>query len=186
MGRLLRGGERRQCCSAGKLTDNEDWWRRTKHFHGESVFDDPETENHQIADRLFDLLRNHDFRAEEQAFLGGLIKSLYGRMPYHRLKVVKPKPGGKIAFAARIERAEQAMAMADIIDMKVADGTKQDAAVLAASVEYGVSEREVFRRLKEMRLERLKSAQYPSLMHFHLPEGFTVDDEGKLERLPLD
>ena len=166
------------------------WTQRLKHFGGPSMFDNREATEHEIFNALSDLALNHDLSPEEQAFVGGLCKALYGRAPFHHVRVVKAVPGGKIRFAAKIDRSHGSLDMADAIDIAVAGGAKLEAEVQGAADQLNLSRREVFRRLKEIRSQRLKwgepmaNGRHDPTCHMYIPAGFAVDAEGKLVIAP--
>lgn len=161
---------------------------RTKHVHDPSIFDNANTTDDEIASSLFDLVIDYDLSPEAQSFIGGLFRAFYGASPYHKISVKRASPGGMIARAKRIENAQSALAMADKIDCAVADGVKLDALVLEAEQAYQISDREVFRRLKYIRQQRLIWSQpLPSgkpepLLKFYIPQGYRVTVDGKLDR----
>jgi hypothetical protein len=158
---------------------------KTRHTRGPSIFDNRDTTLHEIAGAVFDVLLETELPPKAQAFLGALYRSFYGREPYHHLKVMSAAPGVKIKFASRIERAHEALEIADKIDSAVAFGEKLEAEVAAAMAKYDLSRREVFRRLKEIRKERIAWAELldgkrcPTFA-LYVPKGFDVDCDGKL------
>lgn len=160
-------------------------FERTRHYRDPSPFDNPETTRHDIADAVWDALMRSELPAETQALLGAIHRALYARMPFHHLKVHRPPPSSKIKFATKVERASEAIEIADIVDVAVALGGKQESAVQAAMDQFSISRREVLRRLKSVRemrasnfgVSRTKGA--PEILS-GCPKGFRVLPSGRL------
>lgn len=158
---------------------------RSRFANSPSLFDNPDVTSDQIADAIWDVLMRTELPEESQAFLGGLFRSFYGRSPYHHCKVHHPPKGSKVQFAARIEVAKETWEMADAIDIAVAQGEKLEAKIAWAEQRYGLSRRQVFRRLKEWRSQRLKwkamlVGEYKAASRTYLPDGYNVADDGRL------
>jgi len=174
--------------------DHEQIIQRTKHTKGPSILDARATTQYEIASELFRVVVEHDLSADAQAFMGALLRAFYGREPYHKLVVRPANEGAKIQFAAKVERWHEALEMADKIDIAVASGKKLESEVAEAEAAYSISRREVFRRLAEIRLQRiswLEAMEFEPndpVFHWYIPKGFQVDHDGKLvatEAVPL-
>jgi|GEM_PF-3017373 len=154
---------------------------------GRSIFDNPDTTRFNITEALFKLSETYDMSDDDNSFLLGLIRAIYGRSLYHRIQISMPKSGSKVMFAARIGRAHEALMMADEIDIAVANGSKLDAEICEAAAVLKISEREVFRRLSKIREQRkdwakdIKKYGLSSVGRHYIPRGFGVDREGKLK-----
>lgn len=89
--------------------DPQTFFDRSRYHNDPSVFDDPNAGREQIAEAVWAALMRNELPPEIQALLGGIRRSPYGRMPFHRLTVHTAPAGSKIKFAEQIELAREQM-----------------------------------------------------------------------------
>jgi hypothetical protein len=122
-------------------------------------------EQYDIVSGLQALVMEEDLSDKSYDFVMHIFLAVSGAHPNFRLQLEKPKEGASFKRALTQEKARVSHDLANEIDVFVANGGKQEAAVQSAMATYDLSRREVFRRLKEQREQR------KSYLEFALSEG---------------
>lgn len=110
--------------------------------------------------------------------------ALMGMHPTLKLNVEHPPKNGFFSNHARAIRRLLSFQVADEIDIAVANGLKLESGIRDAEQRYGLSRREVFRMLREIRNYRLEQAEAVRAMpgthrDYHWPDGLTIDAKGR-------
>jgi hypothetical protein len=133
---------------------------------------------------VFDLATQEGLSDENLDVLLTIFYALVGRHPRYRLKLEIAPEGRPFARAKAVENAHSATLMANEIDCEIARGMKQESAVEAASAKFGISRREVFRRLAAVRKWRADHLEFTKPGDAEIlagvPKGFKIRDDGHL------
>jgi|GEM_PF-6944646 len=123
---------------------------------------------------LWRIAQAHYMCDEDLALIASLSSALNGTHPDVQVAVEQVPEGVTPRKLAGWQREGKANNVADFIDMQVADGTKQEAAIQEAMSRFAVSRREAFRMLKEVRAIR------PQWAAFAEYEDYTTLEDGRL------
>ncbi len=138
--------------------------------------------NENAHDLLLEFLVEYDLLDPHLEAVTALTEALKGMHPHMAINVERI-PNGKIPRPLREQRkGGLAMAIADKIDMQVAQGVKQDSRIHEVMQESGISRREIFRMLKTARQERvvLKSMEHQLAEWDCWYEGYDIAADGTL------
>lgn len=149
---------------------------RREGFHADNTFD-----QERLRQEITMLLLQTDLPEKHYELLLALTEALGGTHPKMKVSVqilAEYKTPQKILHWRAKQRAQD---IADQIDMAVAAGVKQEAAVVQAEKDFSVSRRDIFRCLKEVRLERIGS-DCDELIEIFGPRypGFRITNDGRL------
>lgn len=147
-----------------------------------AFFDRNSFDKEQVEQLLMDvLLQNHliDQHLEAVVALSRAIRGTHPRMSIE----LRAVPDGVIPRPLQdIRKGAQTMEVADQIDMKVAHGIKQDAAIHEAMKHFSVSRREVFRMLKSarQRRKRMREQEEEFAEWDYWYDDYQIDKAGRL------
>lgn len=128
---------------------------------------------------LVTLLSNYAFKQDEWEFLVAAQIASEGRHRRVKLAVSQIPEGQSTAPLKSAEIWHRAMEIADWIDIQVAQGVKQDAALHEACGRWNVTRRDAFRYLKKVRAWRVV-INGPDYTDWGYIDGFEIAPDGKL------
>lgn len=135
-----------------------------------------------LTDCIVTLLSTYDLEEDVWEFLVALQLANEGRHRAVRISVSEI-PEGKSTVAIRSsERWQKALEIADWVDVQVASRVKQDAALQEACDKWGVTLRDAFRYLKQVRAWRatIYSGDFADKDWGDYIDGFEITPDGKL------
>ncbi|MCK0098455.1 hypothetical protein MWU38_03570 [Qipengyuania sp. S6317L1] len=133
-----------------------------------------------IESLLFGLACSYDVTDKHLELLVAIAEGLRGTHPHMRISVGEIPDGVTPKAIKSSESARMMMAVSDEIDMAVAQGVKQEAAVEDAIQKHKISRREVFRMLKKARAIRVSWKAEEHLLAWPCYEHHEIADDGTL------
>lgn len=132
-------------------------------------------DSESLQERLWGIAETHYLSDDELNFLASITAAISGTHPAIRVKVEEIPDGVTPHRLAEWQREGTARAVADQVDMQVANGVKQESAIQDACSRYGVSRREVFRMLREVRAQRLQWQEWDNPY-----DNYEIAEDGRL------
>ncbi len=131
-------------------------WRLNQLHQNDDFFQQNTFTEDEIKSLMMDVVLENNLTDEHLAALVAIGRAIRGTHPYMAIDI-KAVPAGVIPRPLRdIRKARLMMDVADQIDMQVAAGVKQDAAIHEAMDKFKLSRRETFRLLKDARAKRIR------------------------------
>lgn len=172
------------------LIDRYDAWSLSQ-----SNFDHTAFSLDALAIGLRQILQSYDFDSQSFDILMAISCALEERHPKFKLVLVNAPKNGQFGIIRSREYWANAKAMADDVDIAIANGEKSEAAIAKAMEDYDLSRPETFRRLKMVRDGRAQIFRAHEQFRCHQqkcgvevppicgPTGYLITDEGKLAKL---
>lgn len=161
----------------------------SEHERDEEVFRLHSRTRGYISKTLTSIIEKGVLDSNDKDFLRVLLASLCGENPFMRANIQFPKDGRAFPDLQYLFDAPYMKYVADYIDVAVAAGIKQEAAIQDMMSACEISRRDVFRALKTVRsfrvsVDRMTREVGGSKLTMHWPDGHWIDEAGKLVRTP--
>lgn len=141
--------------------------------------------------KLRSVLQTRQFDDDAFDLLIAISCAIEGRHRAFRLALEYPKDGGSFQKITQLDTWALTSAMADEVDVAIAEGVKAESAIASAMERYQLSRKEVFRRLRTVRGYRAltfaacEHLQSPQREGRDCPLGYVITHDGKLARISV-
>lgn len=141
------------------IDENGDYWSPARRLNAlridDAFFERNTFDKDKALDVLESVLVTCELTDEQMEGIVALSRGLRGTHPKMAINVSFVQDGVTPRPLMEIRKGSLSMAVADKVDVMVADGSKQESAIAECEEAFGISRREIFRMLKTGRERRI-------------------------------